>query len=139
MMRRPPMSTRTYTLFPYTALFRSRGRAKSRNRAALDPGRRRDRRGRCAGNRSFRGRRLLSDQWSVAGRSFTSRLIVGTGKYRDFEQNAAAVEASGAEIVTVAVRRVNVSDPSAPMLTDFRSEEHTSELQSLMRISYAVF
>ena len=60
-----------------------------------------------------------SDPWTVAGRSFTSRLIVGTGKYRDFAQNAAAVEASGAEIVTVAVRRVNVSDPTAPMLTDF--------------------
>ena len=45
------------------------------------------------------------DTWSVAGRTFTSRLIVGTGKYRDFEQNAAALEASGAEIVTVAVRR----------------------------------
>ncbi|KUO56677.1 MAG: thiazole synthase [Sphingomonadales bacterium BRH_c3] len=59
------------------------------------------------------------DSWSVAGRTFRSRLIVGTGKYRDFEQNAAAVEASGAEIVTVAVRRVNVSDPKAPMLTDY--------------------
>ena len=59
------------------------------------------------------------DSWSVAGRTFNSRLIVGTGKYKDFEQNAAAVEASGAEIVTVAVRRVNVSDPKAPMLTDF--------------------
>ena len=59
------------------------------------------------------------DSWTVAGRTFRSRLIVGTGKYRDFEQNAAAVEASGAEIVTVAVRRVNVSDPKAPMLTDF--------------------
>ncbi len=59
------------------------------------------------------------DNWTVAGRTFTSRLIVGTGKYKDFEQNAAAVEASGAEIVTVAVRRVNVSDPKAPMLTDF--------------------
>ncbi len=59
------------------------------------------------------------DTWSVAGRTFTSRLIVGTGKYKSFEQNAAAVEASGAEIVTVAVRRVNVSDPKAPMLTDF--------------------
>ncbi len=59
------------------------------------------------------------DSWTVAGRTFTSRLIVGTGKYKDFEQNAAAVEASGAEIVTVAVRRVNVSDPNAPMLTDF--------------------
>lgn len=59
------------------------------------------------------------DSWSVAGRTFNSRLIVGTGKYKDFEQNAAAVAASGAEIVTVAVRRVNVSDPKAPMLTDF--------------------
>lgn len=59
------------------------------------------------------------DSWQVAGRSFRSRLIVGTGKYRDFAQNAAALEASGAEIVTVAVRRVNVSDPGAPMLTDF--------------------
>ena len=59
------------------------------------------------------------DGWIVAGRTFRSRLIVGTGKYRDFAQNAAAVEASGAEIVTVAVRRVNVSDRNAPMLTDF--------------------
>lgn len=59
------------------------------------------------------------DTWTVAGQTFRSRLIVGTGKYKDFEQNAAAVAASGAEIVTVAVRRVNVSDPNAPMLTDY--------------------
>ena len=59
------------------------------------------------------------DSWSVAGKTFRSRLIVGTGKYKSFEQNAAAVAASGAEIVTVAVRRVNVSDPNAPMLTDY--------------------
>jgi thiazole synthase len=59
------------------------------------------------------------DSWSVAGRTFHSRLIVGTGKYKDFEQNAAALVASGAEIITVAVRRVNVSDPKAPMLTDY--------------------
>jgi thiazole synthase len=59
------------------------------------------------------------DSWSVAGRSFKSRLIVGTGKYKDFAENAAAVEASGAEIVTVAVRRVNISDPSQPVLMDF--------------------
>jgi len=61
----------------------------------------------------------LDDQWTVAGRTFTSRLIVGTGKYKSFEENAAAVEASGAEIVTVAVRRVNVSDPGQPLLTDY--------------------
>jgi thiazole synthase len=64
-------------------------------------------------------RPIEDDSWTVAGRTFRSRLIVGTGKYRDFEQNAAAVAASGAEIVTVAVRRVNVSDPNAPMLTDY--------------------
>jgi thiazole synthase len=61
---------------------------------------------------------LEADTWSVAGRSFTSRLIVGTGKYKSLQENAAAVEASGAQIVTVAVRRVNISDPSEPMLTD---------------------
>ena len=60
-----------------------------------------------------------TDGWSVAGRSFTSRLIVGTGKYKSFEENAAAVAASGAEIVTVAVRRVNISDPGQPILMDY--------------------
>lgn len=59
------------------------------------------------------------DTWSVAGRTFTSRLIVGTGKYKDYAQNAAAAEAAGAEIVTVAVRRVNLSDPNQPMLVDY--------------------
>ena len=57
--------------------------------------------------------------WSVAGRTFTSRLIVGTGKYADYAQNAAAAEAAGAEIVTVAVRRVNLTDPNQPMLVDY--------------------
>jgi len=62
---------------------------------------------------------IVDDTWSVAGKTFRSRLIVGTCKYKDFAQNAAALEASGAEIVTVAVRRVNVSDRNAPMLTDY--------------------
>lgn len=68
------------------------------------------------------------DSWIVAGRRFTSRLIVGTGKYKDFAENAAALDASGAEIVTVAVRRVNVSDPNAPMLTDFIDPAKTTYL-----------
>jgi len=59
------------------------------------------------------------DTWTLAGRTFRSRLIVGTGKYKDYATNAAAAEAAGAEIVTVAVRRVNLSDPSQPMLVDF--------------------
>ena len=55
----------------------------------------------------------------VAGRTLRSRLIIGTGKYKDYAQNAAALEASGAEMVTVALRRVNVMDPGAPKLIDF--------------------
>ena len=59
------------------------------------------------------------DSWTVAGRTYKSRLIIGTGKYKDYAQNAAAAEAAGAEIVTVAIRRVNLSDPTQPRLTDF--------------------
>lgn len=55
----------------------------------------------------------------IAGRRFRSRLIIGTGKYRSYAENAVALEASGAEIVTVALRRVNVMDASAPRLVDF--------------------
>lgn len=59
------------------------------------------------------------DAWTVAGRTFTSRLLVGTGKYKDFDETKAAIEASGAEIVTVAVRRVNIAKPGEPLLQDY--------------------
>lgn len=59
----------------------------------------------------------------VAGREFSSRLIIGTGKYADYAQNAAAARAAGAEMVTVAVRRVNLTDPSQPMLVDYVSPD----------------
>src|SRR5579859_167183 len=49
---------------------------------------------------------------TIAGRTYRSRLIIGTGKYKTYQENARALEASGAEIVTVAVRRVNLSDPA---------------------------
>jgi thiazole synthase len=55
----------------------------------------------------------------IAGRTFRSRLIIGTGKYKSYADNARALEASGAEMVTVAVRRVNLTDKSQPMLVDF--------------------
>jgi len=56
----------------------------------------------------------------VAGRDFRSRLLVGTGKYKDFAETRAAVEASGADIVTVAIRRTNLGqEPGAPSLLDF--------------------
>jgi thiazole synthase len=61
----------------------------------------------------------MSDLLKIGGRSFASRLLIGTGKYRDFEQTRAAVEASGAEIVTVAIRRTNIGqDANAPSLLD---------------------
>jgi thiazole synthase len=55
----------------------------------------------------------------IAGKEYKSRLIIGTGKYKTYAENAAALEASGAEMVTVAVRRVNLTDPSQPKLIDF--------------------
>src|ERR1700756_5543087 len=60
----------------------------------------------------------MSDQLTIAGRCFGSRLIVGTGKYRSFQEMAQALEESGAEIVTVAVRRVNLTDRSKESLLD---------------------
>jgi thiazole synthase len=62
---------------------------------------------------------IANKPFVVAGRTFQSRLIVGTGKYKTYAQNAAALEASGAEMVTVAMRRVNLTDPSQPKLIDF--------------------
>jgi thiazole synthase len=56
---------------------------------------------------------------TIAGKTYRSRLLVGTGKYRDLEETRIATEASGAEIVTVAIRRVNIGqDPNAPSLLD---------------------
>lgn len=58
------------------------------------------------------------DPLIIAGRSFTSRIIVGTGKYASYAQNAEAAKAAGAEIVTVALRRVNVADKGSDRLID---------------------
>jgi thiazole synthase len=60
----------------------------------------------------------MNDPFVLAGRAYHSRLIVGTGKYRSFAETRQAVEASGAEIVTVAVRRVNITDPGKENLLD---------------------
>jgi len=61
----------------------------------------------------------VTDKLVIAGREVSSRLMVGTGKYADFQQMARAIEVSGAEIVTVAVRRVNISDRGKESLLDF--------------------
>ena len=65
----------------------------------------------------------MSDQLVIAGRAFGSRLIVGTGKYRSFQEMARAHEASGAEMVTVAVRRVNLTDRTKESLLDYIDRE----------------
>ncbi len=61
----------------------------------------------------------MEDHFKLAGKTYRSRLIVGTGKYKDFQQTQKAIEASGAEIVTVAVRRVNITDSSKENLLDY--------------------
>ena len=68
------------------------------------------------------------DTLIVAGKEFSSRLIIGTGKYKDYAENAAALEASSADMVTVAVRRVNISKPDEPMLMDFIDPTKTTYL-----------
>jgi len=61
----------------------------------------------------------VQDPLVLAGKEYRSRLIVGSGKYRDFQETKQAVEISGAEIVTVAVRRVNITDPRAENLLEY--------------------
>ena len=62
----------------------------------------------------------MSDLLNIAGKSYQSRLLVGTGKYQDFKQTRAAIDASGAEIVTVAIRRTNIGQTKGePSLLDF--------------------
>ena len=63
--------------------------------------------------------KLKKDIFKVAGKILKSRLIVGTGKYKNFSETAKAVLASGADMVTVAVRRVNILDKKKPLLSDY--------------------
>ena len=62
---------------------------------------------------------MKKDLFKVANRKIKSRLIVGTGKYKNFIETAKAIKASGADMVTVAVRRVNITDKKKPLLTDY--------------------
>ena len=62
---------------------------------------------------------MKKDIFNIAGKKLKSRLIVGTGKYKSFSETAKAVHASGADMVTIAVRRVNILDKKKPLLTDY--------------------
>ena len=66
------------------------------------------------------------DTYQIGGKTFTSRLIVGSGKYKDFKQTREATLAAGAEMITVAVRRVNITDPSKESLL-----EHLADIDNL--------
>jgi thiazole synthase len=66
----------------------------------------------------------MEDTLVIKGMEFRSRLWVGTGKYRDFEETAKAIEASGADVVTVAVRRVNITDRKSENLLDYIDPKH---------------
>ena len=62
---------------------------------------------------------MNQDNLIIAGKSYSSRLLVGTGKYKDFAETQAAIEASGAEIITIAIRRSNIGqNPNEPNLLD---------------------
>src|ERR1043166_10279002 len=61
----------------------------------------------------------MNDAFKLGDKTYRSRLIVGTGKYKDFEETQKAIEASGADVVTVAVRRVNITDRSKENLLDY--------------------
>ncbi len=69
---------------------------------------------------------VSSDSFSIGGKTFHSRLIVGSGKYKDFAQTREATIAAGAEMITVAVRRVNITDPAKESLLD-----HLSDIEDL--------
>ena len=86
----------------------------------------------------------MDDSFKISEKRFKSRLIVGTGKYKNFLECSKAIKASGAQIVTVAVRRVNISDKKKPLLMDYIDPKKITYLpntakvlhQMMLRIDY---
>ena len=79
---------------------------------------------------------MKRDFLKIASKKFNSRLIVGTGKYKSFSECAKAIKAAGAEIVTVAVRRVNISDKKKPLLMDYINPKKNNILTKYCRLFY---
>ena len=75
---------------------------------------------------------MKKDSFIVAKKKFNSRLIVGTGKYKNMAECAKAIKISGASIVTVAVRRVNISDKSKPVLMDYIDPKKITYLPNML-------
>ncbi|MDH3442703.1 MAG: thiazole synthase, partial [Deltaproteobacteria bacterium] len=79
----------------------------------------------------------MEDHLELASVKYRSRLIVGTGKYKDFNETKKAIEVSGAEIVTVAVRRVNITDPNKENLLDYLDPKKYTILPNTAGCYYA--
>ena len=78
---------------------------------------------------------MKNDKLIVAKKIFNSRLIVGTGKYKSMSECAKAIKLSGAEIVTVAVRRVNILDKKKPLLMDYIDPKKSLTFQTQQDVS----
>src|SRR3546814_4277729 len=128
MIRRPPRSTRTDTLFPYTTLVRSKTASPTHH--ALDEPRLRQ---------PQPLQRGAVEQPRLAGLVQVHRVDAGAGRLLAERERIVGAEhhALGAAGVEQVLQRARIRDPRIQVQA--RSEEHTSELQSLMRISYAVF
>jgi len=75
----------------------------------------------------------LEDPLIIAGKKYTSRLLLGTGKYKDIEESSLAIKASGAQIITVAIRRTNIGQkPDEPNLLDVISPDHDETGKALL-------
>ena len=79
---------------------------------------------------------MKNDLLKISGIKLKSRLIVGTGKYKNFKETAEAVKASGADMVTVAVRRVNITDKRKPMLTDYLNQKKLNYYQIPLDVTH---
>ena len=73
--------------------------------------------------------KLKKDNLKIGSKILKSRLIVGTGKYKSFLETAKAIKASGAEMVTVAVRRINIIDKRKPILTDYLNPKKINKIK----------
>ena len=78
--------------------------------------------------------KLNNKNLKIAGKNLKSRLIVGTGKYKNFSETAKAVKASAADMVTVAVRRINITDKKKPILTDYLNPKKLFTFQILLDV-----
>ena len=78
---------------------------------------------------------MKNDKLKIVNTILKSRLIVGTGKYKNFKETAAAIKASGADMVTVAVRRVNILDKKKPVLMDYLDPKKLNIYQTLLVVS----